>query len=297
MKKQGILHSYLSNLAFEQEFSKHLGGEYYCLSVNSASSGLFAIFKSLGIKNGEVILAAMNWPGSIWFFELLGLKPILVDINLETFTIDPADVQDKISYKTVAIMATDMFGYPCDWKSLKSVADNACIPLIGDCAQSFGSYYNQQQSGCLADAAVVSFGAGKIFSLGEGGMIYTRNKSTFSQLLKEFGHPDIQRIHLGRVESNLVGNFRMNPMAADEGSSKISKVLEYIKAKFNEDTLGSVKIPGTKPNFHRQIIPLYHSLNESYYMPIPKEYLLTPHKVGKFKNVNSLYNSYGIINN
>lgn len=298
MKTSGIIHSYLQNLAFELEFSKHLGGEHHCLSVNSASSGLFAIFKSLQIKNGEVILAAMNWPGSIWFFELLGLKPILVDINLETFTIDPLEVQTKINDKTVAILATDMFGYPCDWKHLRSIADNASVPLIGDCAQSFGSYYEQKQSGCIADVAVVSFGAGKIFNLGEGGMIYTSNKSHFSKILKEFGHPDIQRIHLGKIQNTIVGNIRMNPIAAEEGYSRFSSVVETIKTKVeNKLILAKDKKSQSQPNFHKQLLQINQSFGKSFQNPIPLEYLLLPHEMKKFKNLNSLYCHYRIINN
>lgn len=294
--KSGTLHSYTKNLAFENEFAHYIGLPH-CLSVCSASMGLFAAFKALGIQDGEVIIPTMSWPGALWFFDLLNLTPVLTDISLESYTICPEKVQQSITANTKAILAVDMFGYPADWYRLRAVADAHGLPLIGDCAQSFGSFYDEYPSGHFADIAVFSLGVGKVFSIGEGGMIVCRKQQDFEKIVANFGHPDVQRIHLGRIKNYFTPNIRLNPVTARYATENMAKAFDAVVARsaFIHTEVLRKSIEDDLPNYARMLIPAAatpKNIPKVQARELPADYLLVPTNTGDFPNTENLYANY-----
>lgn len=297
--KSGTLHTYTKNLAFENEFANYIGLPH-CLSVCSASMGLFAAFKSLGIQDGEVIIPTMNWPGALWFFDLLNLTPVLTDISLESYTICPEKVQQSITADTKAILAVDMFGYPADWYRLRAVADAHGLPLIGDCAQSFGSFYDEYPSGHFADVAVFSFGVGKVFSIGEGGMIVCRKREDFEKVVANFGHPDVQRIHLGTIKNYFTPNIRLNPVTAHYAAKSLKPAFDGIisQSAFIHSEILHKSLEGDVPNYARMILPPTAknlTIRNKQPQAIPEDYLLVNTNETAFPNTTELYNNFRIL--
>lgn len=151
-----------------------LVGNPYALSIANATSGLWAVFMALGIHNSDIITTPYTWGGSLSGLMLAGNRPVFVDIDRDTLTLDPEEVARSITPKTKAILAVDIYGYPCKADLLRKIADEYGLLLIQDCAQSFGAYFQDYHTGWYADASVFSLTVGKALFAGEGGMIVTK---------------------------------------------------------------------------------------------------------------------------
>ena len=163
-----------------QEFEKLMAdfvGVKYAIAVNSGTSGLHLIVKSLGIKKGdEVITTPFSFIASANCILYEGAKPVFVDIDQKTLNIDVTKIEKKITKKTKAILAVDVFSQPADWDALKRLAKKHHLFLIEDSAEALGSLYKNKKCGSFGDAAVFAFYPNKQMTTGEGGMILTNNK-------------------------------------------------------------------------------------------------------------------------
>lgn len=130
----------------------------YAVGVNSGTSGLHLIIRALGIGKGdEVITTPFSFIASANCMLYEGAKPVFVDINEETFNIDVSQIEKKITKKTKAILAVDVFGYPADWKELRILAKKKNLKLIEDSAEAVGSMYHGEPCGSFGDASIYSF--------------------------------------------------------------------------------------------------------------------------------------------
>ncbi len=167
---------------FEQEFAKFVGAKY-AVAVNSCTAALHlclkVIYNSSKIKNGEVIAPALTFVSSAGVALYEGLKVIFADINEQTLTLDPADVQRKINQKTVAVI-------PVHYGGNLAVIDYAeKIPVIEDCAHAAGTI----SAGIKGVAACWSFHPVKNIATGDGGMITTDDRKLYEKVkrLRWFG--------------------------------------------------------------------------------------------------------------
>lgn len=160
----------------EQWFRNYFGVSY-AISFNSGRSALYAILKTLGVgKKDEVILQAFTCvvvPNAI---VSLGAKPIYADITSD-LTMDPKDLQKKITTKTKAILVQHTFGIPSHMEEIQKIAEAYKIPIIEDCAHTLGGTYNGKKLGTVGDISFFSFGRDKPFSSVFGGVAITRNQA------------------------------------------------------------------------------------------------------------------------
>lgn len=152
----------------------------YCSSVANGTDGLIIALKSLEIKqNDEVIVPAQTWVSTIGSVINVGAKPVIVDVD-EHFTIDINEVEKKITPKTKAIIAVNLFGQSCEMNSLLKLCKNFKLKLIEDCAQSHFTKYDGKFSGTMSDIGVFSFYPGKnLGAMGDAGAIITNNKNIY----------------------------------------------------------------------------------------------------------------------
>ncbi len=140
--------------------------------------GLYGILKALGIGAGdEVIIPAFTCvvvPNAIIY---CGAKPVYVDIDAQTFNLDPDQLGKKLNSKTKLIIAQNTFGLSSNIDAIKKVANDAGIPVIEDCTHGFGGYYKGVPNGLHADAAFFSTQWNKPFSTGLGGFVYAKDPS------------------------------------------------------------------------------------------------------------------------
>jgi dTDP-4-amino-4,6-dideoxygalactose transaminase len=162
---------------FELEFAAYLGDGIHPIAVNSATAGLHLALEAIGVEGGdEVITTTHTFTATAEVVRYLGADPVFVDIDPDTFCIDPEALVAAITPKTKAIVPVHYGGLACEMTRILSVAREHGIHVIEDAAHALPTSYRGKMVGTLdSDATVFSFYATKTLSTGEGGMIVTRN--------------------------------------------------------------------------------------------------------------------------
>jgi 8-amino-3,8-dideoxy-alpha-D-manno-octulosonate transaminase len=159
-------------LSFEREFAEHMGSRH-ALCVNAGSSALICALIGAGIGEGdEVIVPAYTWnatPNAVLATRAL---PVLAEVD-ESLTLDPADVERRITPRTRAILPVHMRGAPAAMEELGAIAKKHDLVLIEDVCQAAGATYRGRRLGTFGDAAAFSLQFNKIITTGEGGVLIT----------------------------------------------------------------------------------------------------------------------------
>ena len=162
---------------FEADFIQYLGGGLESVSVNSATAGLHLALEALGVREGdEVITTPYTFTATAEVIRYLGAHPVFVDINPNTFNIDPDKIEAKITSKTKAIIPVHFAGLSCEMDKILAIAKKHNLKVLEDAAHSLPTRYKNKLIGTLeSDITVFSFYATKTITTGEGGMIVTRD--------------------------------------------------------------------------------------------------------------------------
>jgi len=163
---------------FESEF-KRAHDVRFCFGVSSGTDGNHMALWALGVGHGdEVILPANTFIATAWGATLCGATPVFADCSPESYTIDPAGVEAKITPRTKAIVAVHLYGQSADMDPLLAIARRHNLFLVEDCAQSHIAEYRGKRVGGLADASSFSFYPGKnLGAYGEGGAVATNDEA------------------------------------------------------------------------------------------------------------------------
>ena len=158
---------------FEKAVADYVGSKY-AVAVNSGTAALHCAMYAIGIGPGdEVIVPPMTFAATANCIVFQGGTPVFADVTRDTLLIDPAQVEAKITPRTKAIIAVDYAGQPCEYDSLRNIADQNNLILVADACHALGAEYKGQKTGSLADLNVFSFHPVKHITTGEGGMITT----------------------------------------------------------------------------------------------------------------------------
>ena len=162
---------------FEQDFAAYLGGGVQTMAVNSATAGLHLALEALGIGPGhEVIVPTLTFTATAEVVRYLGAKPVFVDVDPLTLTLDLAAVEAAIGPHTRAVIPVHYAGLACDMDNLLDLAHEYGLKVVEDAAHAFPTRYKGRLVGTLdSDATVFSFYANKTMTTGEGGMVVTRD--------------------------------------------------------------------------------------------------------------------------
>lgn len=166
--------------------------------VGNGTIALQLAIKALGVK-GEVITTPYSYVASTSSILWEGCTPIFVDIDPNSFCMDPALIENSITDKTTAILATHVYGVPCQVEMIQSIADRHGLKVIYDGAHAFGTSYKGKSLLSYGDISTVSFHATKIFHTIEGGGIFSEDKRVLEQLrlMRSFGHVGDEHICVG----------------------------------------------------------------------------------------------------
>jgi len=189
--------------SFEEEFADLCSTEY-AVGVNSGTSAILLSLMALGIGEGdEVIVPSHTFIATASPAKFLGATLVYADIDPETYTIAPADVQGKITPRTKAIIPVHLYGHPCDMDPINQLARANNIYIIEDACQAHSATYKGRRTGSLGDIACFSFFPSKNMTvLGDGGMI-TTNDSELAQKVR------MMRDH-GRTQKYVHEMFGLN---------------------------------------------------------------------------------------
>ena len=175
---------------FESKIA-NLFDKKYGLFVNSGSSALFLGIESIGLPaKSEVITPALTFSTSVGCLIKNNLIPVFVDVEPATFCIDANKIEEKISRKTKAILAPNLMGNLCDWKTIRKIANKYKLLVIEDSADTLGAKLNGKSSGHYSDMSITSFyGSHIINCAGNGGALTLNNKKFLdkAKLLRSWG--------------------------------------------------------------------------------------------------------------
>jgi len=257
---------------FEKKIAQYIGRKY-AIAVNSGTSALHLIIRALGIKDGdEVITTPFSFIASANCILFEKARPVFVEIDEKTLNINPQKIENKITKKTKAILAIDVFGHPADWNKLKKIAKKYNLFLVEDSAESLGSEYRGKKCGSFGEAAIFSFYPNKQITTGEGGVILTDNKkiastcrSMANQGRRKKNGKWLEHIRLGY-------NYRMSDINAALGIAQLKRIKEILKkrekvAKIYNKKLkdfSGVEIPWIAPNIKMSWFVYVIKLSKKY---------------------------------
>lgn len=173
---------------FEKAFAEYCGTEY-CVGCGNGLDALMLALKALGVGEGdEVIIPSNTYIATALAVTYVGATPVFVEPVLDTFNIDPAKIEEKISDRTKAIMPVHLYGQPADMDPIMEIAGKYNIYVIEDCAQAHGATYKGKKIGTFGDAAGFSFYPGKnLGALGDAGAAVT-NKKEVAEKIRALGN-------------------------------------------------------------------------------------------------------------
>ncbi|WOV86462.1 DegT/DnrJ/EryC1/StrS family aminotransferase [Sporosarcina oncorhynchi] len=178
--------------SFEKEYANYCGTNY-CVGVSNGLDALKLLLKAYGFGPGDDIIVPSNTQiAPILAISEVGAKPILVEPNPITFTIDPEKVKAKITSKTKAIVVVHLYGRVADMDPIRQIAFEHNLKVIEDSAQAHGAVYKGSRTGSLADASAFSFYPSKnLGAIGDGGAITTNDGVLAEKLfaLRNYGSP------------------------------------------------------------------------------------------------------------
>jgi len=173
---------------FERQLTEYLGVP--TLAFCNGQVALMAMLRAAGIEGGEVIVPSFTFAATAHAVRWCGAAPVFADIkNDGSMCLDPADVEAKITAKTVAILGVDAYGIACDYGALSDIGRRRKLKVLYDSAPAFGSRVDGHLVGGFGDAQIFSFHATKAFATMEGGCLCTHDKEIFerAKAIRNFG--------------------------------------------------------------------------------------------------------------
>ncbi|MFA7385328.1 MAG: DegT/DnrJ/EryC1/StrS family aminotransferase [Candidatus Paceibacterota bacterium] len=217
-----------------KEFEKKMASytkTKYAIAVNSGTSGLHLVIKSLGIKEkDEVITSSFSFIASSNCILFEKAKPVFVDIDEKTLCINADKIEEKITKKTKAILVVHVFGQTCKMDKIMKIARKHNLYVIEDACEAIGGMYKGKKSGTFKDAGVFAFYPNKQITTGEGGMIVTNNQK-IAKLCKSMRNQgkDEKKEQLSYLRMGY--NYRMSELNAALGVSQLERINEILKKR------------------------------------------------------------------
>ena len=243
--RSGILAQGPEVAAFEEEFSKHVGGRH-CVAMNSGTSALHLGFIAAGIKAGdEVIVPSFSFAATANSVALAGGVPVFGDIDPKTFNLDPDHAESLITSKTKAIMPVHLYGHIAAMDRFAEIGKKHGVQIIEDAAQGHLASLNGKNAGEFGTVASFSFYPTKNMTAGEGGMVVTDSAETarMLRLLRNQG----QEI---RYRNEVIGfNTRMTDIHAAIGRVQLAKLPGWTKQRQENAAFLDANIKGVVTPF------------------------------------------------
>ncbi len=225
--------------AFEKAIAECTGASY-SIAANSCTSALQLGLEVLGVGPGdEVIIPSFTFIATANSVLHCGAQPVFVDIDPDSYNINPALIEKAVTPRTKAIMPVDQIGMPADLDAIRAIASKKGLPVLEDAACALGSEYQGKKIGSLSDISCFSFHPRKLITTGEGGMITTNRRELAELCRVKVSHgasiSDLARHQSSQVvfeEYRVTGhNFRMSDLQAAVGLAQLRKLPEILKHK------------------------------------------------------------------
>lgn len=242
---------------FEDSFSSYCDAGYG-VATSNGTTALHLALAALGIGPGdEVIVPDITFAATINAVIYTGATPVIVDIEEDSWCIDPDEIEKAVTSRTKAIIPVHIYGQPCDMGRICSIADEKNLYIIEDCAEAHGAEWNHKRVGSFGVISCFSFFGNKVITTGEGGMCITNSEELNDKMriLRDHG---MSKTH--KYYHEVIGfNYRMTNMQAAIGTAqveRIDRILEWrgkLEEQYREKfdgiagiTLQNNNLPGRK---------------------------------------------------
>lgn len=260
----GMLAQGLKVKELEEQFAKVCSAKY-AVAMSSGTAAIHAALYAIGIKEGdEVITTPFTFVATANPILMQRADIVFADIDKDTFNIDCADVKRKITKKTKAIIAVDLFGQPADYDELSRIAKEHNLIIIEDACQAVNAEYRGKKTGSLAKVAAFSLYATKNIMSGEGGVLTTNDEEIYdkARMLRHHGQSEKTRYQY----FDLGYNYRMTDVQAAIALAQLKKLDDFTDKRIRNAKLLSeglknihgIKVPFVSSNikhvFHQYTI-------------------------------------------
>ena len=255
---------------FEERVCDYTGAKH-AIAVANCTTALHVSLLALGVRQGdEVIVSDYTFPATGHAVMYCGARPVFADVRMDTYNIDSALFEKKITKRTKAVIPVHAFGLPCEMDALNEVADKHGIKVIEDAACAFGAKWKGNYAGTMGDIGCFSFHARKGLTTGEGGMVVTDDKKLAEKMrgYSVFGMTTAWEREKGKgfqiPKFMYLGfNYKLSDIAAAVGVVQLRRLDKVLRRKralaryWNEKL---EKIPGiTPPTENRGAFHVYQS--------------------------------------
>jgi len=239
---------------FEEGFAKFCEVPY-AITTNNGTTALDTAILALEIGPGdEVIVPDLTYVSTANSVVHAGATPIFVDVDEDTWTINPEKIEQKITKNTKAILVVHLYGHPCDMNAINKIAKKYKLSVIEDACQAHGTLYKGKRTGSLGTISCFSFSGAKVITTGEGGMVLSKNKKLID---KAYEIKTNYTSNKHKFYHTQVGhNFRFTNLQAAVGVAQLERIDHLIDIKIkNANTYTSslktlekyIQLPTQKP--------------------------------------------------
>lgn len=285
--KSGFYETYDKHTKLLEKAIRDYLGVKYAIATHCCTLALHLATASLGLKKGdEVVCTDFSWVATSYAIAYTGATPVFVDIDPDSWCIDPQAITKAITPKTKAIMLVHSFGYPARMDEIMAIAKKNNLYVIEDAAPALGAEFRGQKVGTFGDIACFSFQGAKIAVSGEGGIFVTNNEELFKKatLLASMGRTDSQAVFWS---DSLGYQYTIANLTAALALAQVERIEELVNKKreifgWYESRLKDV--PGIK------LIKEKEGIKSNYCYPsiLLKEEITVPRDeiLKKFKELN-----------
>lgn len=209
---------------------REVSGAPYAAVCNNGTTALHLALLAAGVGPGqEVILPSLTYVATLNAVYYVGAEPVIVDVDPDTWCIDPASARAAVTPRTAAIIGVDLYGHPADYTALRRLADDHGLTLIADAAESIGATLDGRPAGSLADITTFSFFGNKVVTSGEGGAVACLSGDAHARVLQlrnQGNHPT------ERYRHEVLGyNYRMTNLSAAILTAQLERVDELTASR------------------------------------------------------------------
>ncbi|MBD3426542.1 MAG: aminotransferase class I/II-fold pyridoxal phosphate-dependent enzyme [Candidatus Omnitrophica bacterium] len=214
---------------FEDKFSQYLG-MVRAVSTQSGTAAIHMALHELCIGSGdEVIVPALTFVATVNPVEYVGAKPVFVDVDSDSWNMDPDQIEKNITEKTKAVIPVHLYGNPCDMGRIMEIADKYGIYVIEDATESLGGKYKGKLTGTIGHFGCFSFNGNKTITTGGGGMVVSCDREKMEHI--KFLVNQARDGNEGYFHSEIGFNYRMTNLEAALGLAQMERAEELISRK------------------------------------------------------------------
>jgi len=246
---------------FENRFAEYLGVKR-AVSTQSGTSALHLALYELGIGPGdEVIVPVLTFIATVNPIMYVGARPVFVDVDPETWTIDPDEIEKYITPRTKAIIPVHLYGNPCDMDRIMDISRRYGIPVIEDATESLGATYKERFTGTFGVMGVFSFNGNKIITTGGGGMVVTDDEKKANHI--KFLANQARDTSRGYYHPEIGFNYRMTNLEASLGLAQFERFPQFLEMKRR---FAQIYTEGLRNNLNVEFQGSYPGAESSYWL-------------------------------